>query len=492
LSPWSLKRAMVGVDRKRIDDSPGPSQLFVEYALAINRGATVCRREAQRPMVKMPDPLERLSRIGLMRFVNLLVFATLVVGLLASIILRDSATTTEADLITRVVALGCVATLLYLSVVLGHKGNGRLLPTLAVLCVVAELAIRAVGTLVVSDVDWREPKPYFMFSGPAGKMIEQPSQMGGKEADRQTRFNAEGFRIEGRVLMPKPADEIRIFVVGGSTVVNGVPLANTIPGVIEEQLRSHGLAGARVYNFGVVSFASGQELSLLVHRLLDLAPDLIVAYDGGNDLSEPWFYDPRPGYPFNFAAWELALEDFSRNSLASKKTVASVADDSALLQALLGRKERALRIALDDQRRIVNYGTSEWKQEIVEIYARNIGAMCRISRSNDILFAAYFQPILPFSPHLDRRQLAMSGGEEIVRNLRGQREAVPGAVSRTLPAPPVGSGCHFDDLSGMFEQQGSERFWDYIHVDNQGNLLIGRRIAEDLLAWDPFSRLHQH
>ena len=292
-------------------------------------------------------------------------------------------------------------------------------------------------------------------------------------------------------MLPKPAGEIRIFVLGGSTVVHGVPLANTIPGVIERHLRENGLAAARVYDFGVVSFVSGQELALLVQRLVDLKPDLVIAYDGGNDLMQPWFYDPRPGYPFNFAAWEAAIDAFSKRSSAVPKTVASLADDSALLQALLGRTRHRVRVTLDQQRRMTNYGSDDWKQAVVDSYARNVAEMCRVAQAHDILYAAWFQPMLPFSRELADRPLAMSGGGEVVRSLREQRERIPTAVAQRLPAPPIGVGCRFADLSGMFEEQGSELFWDIIHVDNRGNQQIGRRIADELLAWEPFSQLRQ-
>jgi hypothetical protein len=99
--------------------------------------------------------------------------------------------------------------------------------------------------------------------------------------------------------------------------------------------------------------------------------------------------------------------------------------------------------------------------------------------------------MLPFARDLADRQLEMSGGGELVRSLREQRKRIPTAIAQRLPAPPIGAGCRSADLSGMFEEQGSELFWDIIHVDNRGNQQIGRRIADELLAWEPFSQLRQ-
>jgi lysophospholipase L1-like esterase len=150
-------------------------------------------------------------------------------------------------------------------------------------------------------------------------------------------------------------DEIRIFVVGGSTVLFGATLADSIPGAIETALHAEGLQAARVYNFGVAAFLSGQELSLLVHRLAYLQPDAVIAYDGGNDLISPWLYDPRPDYPFNFLVWEDAINKAS-NTGTRAKSIASLAQDSALLQALVGTTEWDVRAGRDGLRRNVGYG----------------------------------------------------------------------------------------------------------------------------------------
>jgi len=418
---------------------------------------------------------------GIMFYVNHLVLGPLAIWLVLQLALLEGVNN-KRNLTVRLLALGCVAIFGYLSLVLGRKGNARLLPCFAATCIAAELLMRATGSFGTGqDIEWRNPRPYFMFSGPSDvRITASPAQMGGSDADREIRFNGEGFRIEGDVVVPKPADEARIFVVGGSTVLFGAPLANSIPGAIETALRAEGLSHARVYNFGVASFLSGQELSLLVHRLVYLKPDLVIAYDGGNDLFSPWMYDPRPGYPFNFIAWEEAINTLS-NTGNRAKTVASLAQDSALLQALLGTTEWGIRTGLDGVRREVGFEGEPWKRALVDSYARNIAAMCRVARANGTLFAGYFQPLLPYSRTLERRQLEMSGGAAMVEGLREERGLVPAAVAAQVNSAEP--GCRFGDLSNFFEDEPGT-FVDIIHIGNQANQLIARRIAGELLAWD--------
>jgi hypothetical protein len=416
--------------------------------------------------------------------VNQLVFWALGIWL-AFAIARSSAVFEQSYLYVRVIALGYCIIFAYLSFVLERRGNSRLLLHFAAACLCGELILRTMGSVgagVKNDRPWREPRPYFMFGGPTnGRTVNLLPAMD-EGAGRAIRLNAEGFRTRA-IVTPKPADEIRIFFVGGSTVIGGYEVETTIPGVVEAHLHASGLTRARTYNFGVLSFVSGQELALLVHRLIDLKPDLVIAYDGGNDLYEPWVYDPRPGYPFNFVTEEEAMTALA-NAEGGAKTLASFARDSALVQALLGTTDwfRRMTLRLDRIRSTVDYGSAQWKEAVANAYARNLTAMCRVARGNGVLFAGYFQPLLAYSQTLDANQAAATGGDAMVQGLREQREMALRAVAAQFPAESTEAGCRFADLSRVLEKDAAA-FTDAIHVDNKSNELIGRRIAEDLLTW---------
>ena len=426
-----------------------------------------------------------IRRKGPLFLINQLVFAALAVWLILAIA-RSSGVLEKPYLYVRVIALGYVAIFAYLSLVLERRGNARLLLHFAAACFIGEIALRTMGSLgagVKNDRPWREPRPYFMFGGPTdGRTVNLLPAMD-EGAGRSVRLNAEGFRIDREIVNPKPADEVRIFFVGGSTVIGGRPVETTIPAVVEAHLQTNGLPHARAYNFGVLSFVSGQELALLVHRLIDLNPDLVIAYDGGNDLYEPWVYDPRPGYPFNFVTEEEAMSALA-NAQGDAKTLASFVRDSALVQALLGTSDwfNRMSMRLDRLRGAVGFGSTQWKQAVVGAYARNLAAMCRVARGNGAMFAAYFQPLLAYSQPLDASQAGATGGDAMVQSLREQRQMTLRAMGAQFPAPAAEASCRFGDLSGLLEDDAAA-FTDAIHVDNKSNQLIGRRLAEDLLAW---------
>ena len=425
-----------------------------------------------------------IARKGPWFLINVSVFGALAVWLALGIA-RANSVFEQSYLIVRIVALGYAVIFAYLSFVFERRGNARLLLHFAAAAVCGEIILRTMGSLgagVKNDRPWREPRPYFMFGGPTkGQAVNLLPAMD-EGVGRAIRLNAEGFRTR-EIVTPKPADEVRIFFVGGSTVIGGYEVETTIPGVVETHLHANGLPQARTYNFGVLSFVSGQELALFVHRLIDLKPDLVIAYDGGNDLYEPWVYDPRPGYPFNFVTEEEAMTGLA-NREGDAKTFASLARDSALLQALLGTTDwfNRMTIRLDRLRGEVGYGSAQWKQAVVNAYVRNIATMCHFARGSRTLFAAYFQPLLGYSKSLDASQTAATFGDAVAQALREQRELTLRAMATQFPAPSTEAGCRFDDLSGVLENDAAA-FTDAIHVDNKSNQLIGTRIAEDLLAW---------
>lgn len=426
----------------------------------------------------------RARRKGPIFAINVLVFGGLAIFLLWSFAWPDGIIS-KRNTLARLMAVCLAATFFYYSFLFGRRGNNWLAAIFAVLVITAEMFLRVVGTFEVghTSFEWRQPQPYFMFSGPRGETVDIPKSMGGSDADRIARFNEDGFRIDGEVVKPKPPNEVRIFVLGGSTVMLGAPLSKTIPGIIETELRSAGLEQVRVYNFGGVGFVSGQELSLLVHHLAALEPDLVIAYDGGNDLYEPWLYDPRPGYPFNFLAWEAAIAPIPH---AQTRTISDLIEDSALGRFLLDPKEQRQRGTLRALRQQVEFGTANWQRKIVDNYVANIVAACRFSRSNNFLFAEFFQPTLHFSLNLNPDQVKLAGGEQLIQGMRNQRAGVQAAFAQGTPLNDP--GCRFSDLSRTFETQGSERYWDLIHVDNRGNEVIGKQIAEELLMWEVFRK----
>lgn len=152
------------------------------------------------------------------------------------------------------------------------------------------------------DHDSLEWSPYLHW-------VTKPNRRG-----RFFRTNALGFRGP-EVAQPKPPGRVRIVVLGGSVAwgLGATADDRTVAGRLEAHLRQQrpGL-DVEVVNAGQVGFVSGQEL-ILYHRLVaGLSPDLVLLFDGYNDV-EADISNPVSDWPQNAAQLKTRYEDFLRS-----------------------------------------------------------------------------------------------------------------------------------------------------------------------------------
>ena len=99
-------------------------------------------------------------------------------------------------------------------------------------------------------------------------------------------INSLGFR--GEDFSPEKPDNVyRIFMIGGSTMFGHGATSDqtTIPGYIQEFFQNHDVEfKIEIINGGIQGADSFNELDLIKTRLLELDPNMILIYDGWNDL----------------------------------------------------------------------------------------------------------------------------------------------------------------------------------------------------------------
>ena len=100
------------------------------------------------------------------------------------------------------------------------------------------------------------------------------------------RFNSVGLRGE-EFSEEKPSNVFRIFMVGGSTMLSAeVSDDSTIPSMMQKMFDIQNLdREIEVINAGISGGNSISELELIKSKLVNYEPDLVIMYDGWNDLS---------------------------------------------------------------------------------------------------------------------------------------------------------------------------------------------------------------
>ncbi len=182
---------------------------------------------------------------------------------------------------------------------LGHHQMRRFAkPTIAIvtsiICVlVLELALRQIAPLqdpYAADKAPRSDINQYIKSEHARnlRLVTEPEEgLPGMKGPNVFTTNNFGFRGED-LIMPKPANEFRIFMVGGSTtecLYNDDSKA--INRVLQDELNKSPMGNltVKVYGAGKSGDASDDHVSMIVHRIVSLQPDMIIVFAGINDLT---------------------------------------------------------------------------------------------------------------------------------------------------------------------------------------------------------------
>ena len=107
--------------------------------------------------------------------------------------------------------------------------------------------------------------------------------------------------------------------------------------------------------------------------------------------------------------------------------------------------------------------------------------MCRVSRGFNFKFYAALQPfIFQKSPLSESEGKLRSGDADFAAYMRRQHERSAAAFGHLQSEHGGDRVCRFVDLSQIFANDPRSLFWDFSHVNNEGNATIGSAIAGDL------------
>ena len=122
------------------------------------------------------------------------------------------------------------------------------------------------------------------------------------------------FGYRGKSIKDTPDSAFRVLFFGGSTGYYGNP---TIATLLEKKLKTDLDKDIFVINCSVVSSNHHQHVHALIEQIMNHKIDMVIFYGGYNENIQSLYYDPRPGYPFNFyyknecARWRLNLMKYS-------------------------------------------------------------------------------------------------------------------------------------------------------------------------------------
>lgn len=132
-------------------------------------------------------------------------------------------------------------------------------------------------------------------------------------------------------------------------------------------------------------------------------------------------------------------------------------------------------------RKEVGYRTPDWENSIIETYINNLHRMCRIGHGFNFKFYAVLHPLIfQKSPLSDAEKALNVGDADFASYMRRQHDRAATAFSALQSGDGADGLCRFVDFSDIFANDPRNLFWDFIHVNNDGNATIGSAIAADL------------
>lgn len=307
----------------------------------------------------------------------------------------------------------------------------------------------------------RHPQPYVMFGGIPGSVLPSGE-----------RLNDLGYRGKSPS-GPKTAGERRVFILGGSTVFSGEP---PIAELLEDVFRDNGRTDVHVYNFSVVSSVCGMELARILYEIGDLAPDVIIMYNGSNDIILPLTHDPRPGYPFNFIVQENnPLLDYD---IKSYQGINLLLYGSNFARYLISSHFMDSFVPLDDVRQSVGWNSDAWRGALARAYVANMVRARKVSNAFGAHFIGFLQPLVYYKDS--------PAPEETTNSFRPQRKQhaveVRQHIRNQIALLAEQDRTTLVDLSDVFDDTADQVFTDYVHTNQKGKKIVADAIYHQIIA----------
>lgn len=202
------------------------------------------------------------------------------------------------------------------------------------------------------------------------------------QSEEVMRINNFGFRgVDFN--QNKTEGDIRIIAVGGSTTFgSGVINNSTYPVQLQNLINNNSSLNVEVINLGASGFWSYDEVRLINQKAIDLEPDMIIVFDGWNDVIASTLEEEikeTSESRTRFLYIDNSIADFLRNfqSLTSINRVVNYGDD------LFGFYNKT----------IVNYDFSNSDKKIDEWESRWVKT-CTSLKEKDIEIIIIIQPLV--------------------------------------------------------------------------------------------------
>lgn len=286
---------------------------------------------------------------------------------------------------------------------------------------------------------------------------------------KQASFSSLGYRSPERGV-EKPSGTTRILCAGGSTTFDILSAndSKTWPWRMEEILRERGL-DAEVFNAGFPGWTSLENLISLSIRDLDLEPDIVVLYQGINDLQ------PASHRPFD-SQYERGHADEAVRALGFDLQPLKWYERSLLVEKarelVVGKRDPWQRLQSPSA---PDNALTELPAEALETFERNIRSFVAVAIAGGSRVVLVTQPMRIRSEHVDADEAYLAqwilGLDPVAAPAELERfNTVLREVSMTGPASLA-------DVAGQVAWEERD-FDDPMHFSPDGSARMARTMVD--------------
>lgn len=321
--------------------------------------------------------------------------------------------------------------------------------------------------------------PYVMFRPPSNTVwYSDGSSLSSRTGEVAIEYsNKDGLRIESseyQLTSHKPKGQLRIAVIGGSTVRIGTRFDVTLPGALKRTLEVRfPMANVEVINAGIISAISRQELIYLITTLVDYDLDMLIVYDGINDSGQMLYYERRPNFPYNYSVMEHAWIQYT--TAHTQSVWQHFVSRSAILSKIL-RKTGAQSNYLNPVSAEKLISDKALRASYAKAHIDNWERIRRICAAYDILPAFILQPTSLYDRYSDDTKPSELS-EKLERNLYANYlvyEELRQSIQNFSKENPT---LNILDFSSLLS---ADAFFDGAHVYDDVNDRIAAELAEHI------------
>ncbi len=283
-----------------------------------------------------------------------------------------------------------------------------------------------------------------------------------------TKHNSLGFRGP-EIIVPKPDGVVRIVALGGSSTytINVKNNEHTFTARLQDILREqYDYKNVEVINAGVGGYNSWESLINLAFRVLDLEPDLLIIYQGTNDVHA------------RFVPPEHYKADNSGHRKQWESPSIPLVENSALFRVLFRKSGITSQVGIGNfVKADTDYSHNEVGDknplELLEknkpvFYERNLKNMLAIADTNDIdaMLATWaYSPNFDDYASTEHYQRGFMENNNVVKKVAEDTSAPLFDFAAVMPKDPEywSDGRHVNEKGADYK---ARLFADYIHENN--------------------------